>query len=106
MLADLQTRLERHFQSLREERSGLAYPVYALEHGLDASEVVALRETLSADLVTVGFTRKQHWLLWTVVAAEVVTFASFRGGPPAAFRRRPAHPNGMTTTAMLDVTTV
>src|SRR6267142_3147750 len=71
MLADLQTRLERHFQSLQAERSGLAYPVYALEHGLDPSEVVALRETLSADLVTVGFMRKQHWLLWTVVAAEV-----------------------------------
>jgi hypothetical protein len=71
MLAELQTRLERHFQSLQAERSGLAYPVYALEHGLDAPEVVALRETLSADLVTVGFMRKQHWLLWTVVAAEV-----------------------------------
>jgi hypothetical protein len=71
MLADLQTRLERHFQSLQAERRGLAYPVYALEHGLDASEVVALRETLSADLLTVGFLRKQHWLLWTVVAAEV-----------------------------------
>jgi hypothetical protein len=71
MLADLQARLELHFRSLKAERGGLSYPVYALEHGLDACEIEELRDALSRDLDTIGILRRQHWLLWTVVAAEV-----------------------------------
>jgi hypothetical protein len=71
MLTDLQTRLDQHFRSLRAEREGLSYPVYALEHGLEPAEINELRLSLSYDLNRSRSMRKQHWLLWTVVAAEI-----------------------------------
>ena len=66
MLAETQARLESHFTTLARVRRPVGYPVYALEHGLAASDIDALRQALgrTRDL------RQEHWLLWIVVATE------------------------------------
>jgi hypothetical protein len=71
MLAQTQKQLEGHFQGLSRERAGLGYPVYAFEHGLDLEAIDALRKALCAELVRIGYPKPDHWLLWTIVAAEV-----------------------------------
>jgi hypothetical protein len=71
MLTKAQERLEGHFRGLAHERRSHGYPVYAFEHGLELAEVEAIRDALCAELLRVRFLRKEHWLLWTVVAAEI-----------------------------------
>jgi hypothetical protein len=67
MLIEAQTRLEDQFAKLSRERAANKYPVYALEHGLEASDIDAIRQELGREQTL----RREHWLLWIVIAAEV-----------------------------------
>jgi hypothetical protein len=71
MLSQKHQQLEGHFNELSRERAGLGYPVYAFEHGLDLEDIDVLRKALCAELVRIGYPKRDHWLLWTIVAAEV-----------------------------------
>lgn len=71
MPAKAQERLDEHFLSLSRQRAGLGYPVYALEHGLDLTEVTSLRTTLARGLAREGALSSAYWLPWVVVAAEI-----------------------------------
>lgn len=71
MLAQTQNQLEGHFQKLSHDRVSLGYPVYAFEHGLEADEISTIRQALCADLAQTGRIRREYWLLWAVVAAEI-----------------------------------
>jgi hypothetical protein len=53
MLTEIQVRLDQHFLSLSRQRAELGYPIYALEHGLDSSEIHAVRAT--------GMTLENGW---------------------------------------------
>lgn len=72
MLDHWQQRLANHFKELASSRSGVVEnrPVFALEHGLDASERDALASAIrehSAQRAPAS----THGLLWVVYAAEV-----------------------------------
>jgi hypothetical protein len=71
MLAQTHNQLEGHFRELSRERVSLGYPVYAFEHGLETEELNAIRKALCADLVRTGRVKRDYWLLWAVVAAEI-----------------------------------
>ena len=71
MLAETHAQLDAHFLSLSRQRTALGYPVYALEHGLSASEVELLRTTLARELSRQRLLSVAHWLLWVVVATEI-----------------------------------
>jgi hypothetical protein len=71
MLADTQKRLDEHFLLLSRQRVDLGYPVYALEHGLDLSEISSLRSALANDLARTRALSKAYWLPWIVVASEI-----------------------------------
>ncbi|MET3414543.1 hypothetical protein [Methylobacterium sp. 1030] len=65
----MQVRLEEHFAALREARSKQGLPVFALEHGLNASELSSLVALLKTQLIS-GGRLGVHWLLWVVYATE------------------------------------
>lgn len=67
MLADAQARLEGHFATLAQQRAKYRYPVYALEHGLEPSDIRAIR----LELASTRNLKREHWLLWIAVAAEI-----------------------------------
>jgi len=69
MLAQIQFQLEQQFAQLAAARSALGYPVYALEHGLAPDSIAALGSAASVELRRAGLI-DQHWLVWTVLAAE------------------------------------
>jgi len=69
MLSAAQAELEAHFAALAELRRLHGYPVYALEHGFGVERIDALAEAASGSLLPHG-PRDQHWLVWTVLAAE------------------------------------
>jgi hypothetical protein len=71
MLTQTRDQLEGHFNDLSRERVPLGYPVYAFEHGLESEQVQSLRKALCDDLVRTERLKREHWLLWTVVAAEI-----------------------------------
>lgn len=69
MLAEVQAELEARFTALARLRQPHGYPVYALEHGIDAGRIDALAEAASRSLQING-PRDQHWLVWAALAAE------------------------------------
>lgn len=69
MLTAAQGELEAHFAALAALRRPHGYPVYALEHGLEADRIDALAEAASRSLLPYG-PRDQHWLVWVALAAE------------------------------------
>jgi hypothetical protein len=71
MLAQAHDQLEGHFLDLSRERVPLGYPVYAFEHGLDDDRLDVVRKALCDDLLRTKRLKSEHWLLWTVVAAEI-----------------------------------
>jgi len=71
MLEQAQRNIEAHFRKLFDERANLGFPVYALEHGLPAADIDAVRDALAAELRRDHEPRIDYWLLWTVVAAEI-----------------------------------
>lgn len=71
MLAELQQRLEQQFAALHQERSRAGYPVYVLEHGLDLAEIEGLSSLLSSSLREHRGLRRDYWLVWITIAAEI-----------------------------------
>jgi len=71
MLAQLHSKLEAHFKDLASSRSSHGYPVYALEHGLHPEEIKSARDGVVAEYIRTGHLQNSHWLVWTVVAAEI-----------------------------------
>jgi hypothetical protein len=67
MLTQVQKRLEDHFAALSYKRAHYRYPVYGLEHGLEPSDIEAIRRELGR----IQRLQHEHWLLWIVIAAEV-----------------------------------
>jgi len=63
-----QERLKGHFAALANARRGYSLPLFALEHGLDASERETIASLLNDSLGVVDLAR--HWLVWVVYAAE------------------------------------
>lgn len=61
-------RLAEHFGALARERKDV--PVFALEHGLARTELLALQNTLRAH-IQVSAPARDHQLVWVVYAAEI-----------------------------------
>ncbi len=61
--------MEGHFSDLRVRRDRPGLPIFALEHGLSAEEVEDIATQLRRRLIQ-GERIAQHWLLWTIYAAE------------------------------------
>jgi hypothetical protein len=71
-LNEWQERLQLHFGELRNQRAqvGEQGVVYALEHGLDESEVSALSEGIRT-FIRNSQPSDRHWLPWIVYSAEI-----------------------------------
>lgn len=71
-LAIWQERLHKHFEGLRRDRSASVgdEPIFALEHGLEASELKALSSDIKAYIAEEA-PSKDHALPWIVYAAEM-----------------------------------
>jgi hypothetical protein len=69
-LAQWQTRLAKHFAELQRTRGGsLGAPLFALEHGLDPSEVEAITTSVRGDILR-GPPSAEHSLPWIVYSTE------------------------------------
>lgn len=71
MLSETAAKLQDQFAALHAARKDSGHPVYALEHGLEKDELTEVRGQLTADLTQSRTLRREHWLLWLAVAAEV-----------------------------------
>lgn len=70
-LAQWNERLSRHFAELRQvRRRDEDLPLFALEHGLNASEIQDLSEGIRRHIV-IGGPLRAHALVWIVYAAEI-----------------------------------
>jgi hypothetical protein len=64
--------LKDRFQELKDERARIAAPVFALEHGLDATDLASLQDAVKqAVLDGMQFHHRKSWLAFVVYAAEV-----------------------------------
>jgi hypothetical protein len=68
-LDDWQERLDRHFRELSGARAESGYPIFALEHGLDAKDLAELTVLLHRHLAS-GKRLFPYWLLWAVYSTE------------------------------------
>lgn len=64
-----QERLEGHFELLARKRSSSGLPIFALEHGLEQSELDEIASQLRSRLRS-GHQLAPHWLLWVIYATE------------------------------------
>lgn len=69
MLDEAENALEQRYAALAAARNPLGYPVYAIEHGMDAEFIDQLREAASNELGSVGFVQR-HRRVWIALAAE------------------------------------
>lgn len=65
-----QARLEHHFGELAASRHTSAFPLFALEHGLNQDELSQISRLLHSHLAG-GLGLSRCWLVWVVYAAEV-----------------------------------
>lgn len=72
-LNEWQTRFESHFSQLRDERSNSAAhsAVYALEHGMDADQIIGFKRDVNEAVRLNGRPAHGHRLVWAVYAAEM-----------------------------------
>lgn len=68
-LDEWQTRLEQHFETLKTNRSGSDFRVFALEHGLNGNEIAEISMQLCSRLKS-GQRLYPHWLLWVIYSTE------------------------------------
>lgn len=69
-LDEWQGHLEQHFSKLASIRKGTSFPVFALEHGLDISELDCIFKELHARSLA-QLSLSPHWLLWVIYATEI-----------------------------------
>ena len=68
-LNDLQDNLLAHFRELAVVRERSGFPIFALEHGMNATELARLNALLR-ERIEARLRLAPHWLLWTVYASE------------------------------------
>ena len=68
-LDGLQDNLLAHFHRLAVVRERSGFPIFALEHGMNATELDRVHALLRGR-IRVGLRLAPHWLLWTVYASE------------------------------------
>lgn len=61
-------RLAEHFENLMKDRKDI--PIFALEHGLSQAEVLALSDTIRAQ-IRFSSPGREHPLVWTTYAVEI-----------------------------------
>ena len=69
-LEDWQSKLEQHFGQLAASRDSADFPLFALEHGLDADSLRTIAKLLHETLRH-GARLSHHWLVWVVYATEL-----------------------------------
>lgn len=69
-LTQLQQRLEEHFEELSKARDTSSYPIFALEHGLNESNVEEVKSIFRSPSGK-RLLSSQYWLLWVIYAAEL-----------------------------------
>ena len=69
-LAQMQQRVEGHFDALTRTRDTSTFPVFALEHGLNGTELEQMRSMLRR-ASSEGSLSRRHWLLWVIYATEL-----------------------------------
>ena len=69
-LIQMQQRVEEHFDTLKMRRDASGFPVFALEHSLDETNLeqvrAMLRSMLNGDRLS-----SRYWLLWVIYATEL-----------------------------------
>lgn len=69
-LIQIQQRVEEHFDTLKRRRDASGFPVFALEHSLDETNLeqirAMLRSMLNGDRLS-----SRYWLLWVIYATEL-----------------------------------
>ena len=68
-LTEWQKHLEQHFAALAAARADSAYPLFALEHGLESGELRSIKELLRAHIAA-NHWLASPWLVWVVYATE------------------------------------
>ena len=68
-LAQMQQRVERHFDALTRTRDTSSFPVFALEHDLKEADLQQIRSMLQSSIVQRP-PSSRYWLLWVIYAAE------------------------------------
>ena len=71
MLAAYHAKLDGHFSTIRKDRAGSGFPVFAFEHCLTSEDVQKLVRELSERLFRYETLCSSDWLSWTVCAAEI-----------------------------------
>ena len=70
-LAQMQQRVEEHFDALTRTRDTSTFPVFALEHGLNEKDL----KRIQAMLLSCGLNERplssRYWLLWVIYATEL-----------------------------------
>ena len=69
-LAQMQQRLEDHFDALARTRDSSSFPVFALEHGLNKKELGQIR-LMPRSRLNARPLSSRYWLLWVIYATEV-----------------------------------
>ena len=69
-LAQMQQRLQEHFDALARTRDSLRFPIFALEHGLNEKELEQIRPMLRSRLNARPLS-SGYWLPWVIYATEV-----------------------------------
>lgn len=68
-LTEWQKHLEQHFAALASARADSAFPLFALEHGLEPGELRSIKELLRAHIAG-NHWLASAWLVWVVYATE------------------------------------
>ena len=61
--------MKAHFEELTRTRDTSAFPVFALEHDLNESELRQMKSMLHG-VLSEGSLSRQHWLLWVIYATS------------------------------------
>ena len=66
----MQQRVEKHFDALSGSRDVSNYPIFALEHGLNETDLERIRSMLRSRLSERTLSSR-YWLLWVIYATEL-----------------------------------
>lgn len=69
-LAQMQQRVEKHFDALTRTRDTSSFPVFALEHDLNGTDLHRIRSMLQSSIGSRP-PSSRYWLLWVIYAAEL-----------------------------------
>ena len=70
-LAQMQQRVEGHFNALTRTRDTSTFPVFALEHGLNEKDLKRIQAMLLSCALNERPLSSRYWLLWVIYATEL-----------------------------------